>query len=169
MVAAESGLATIQGDGPVRRLSLPAPGEAAAFLDPLLSHCAERFTRLGERAALRQRTTMSYDPARVVSAGRNAPSEASDSALDARRHLCQLLASMPRDCAGILLDVLVFGKGLQDVETERRLPRRSAKYLLRAGLEHLAIAWNLSRTATGPETSRSRVHRPADATPREFG
>lgn len=122
-----------------------------AFLAPHHLAAAERFERLVRRAQLAPRVTMSYDPANV--GGRNRPGNgvetASDGAADARLRLSQLASTLPADCWGVLFDVCGLAKGLQLVETERRWPRRSAKLVLRIGLEHLAMQFGLSAQATG--------------------
>jgi hypothetical protein len=56
----------------------------------------------------------------------------------------------------VLFDVCGFGKGLQVIELERRWPRRSAKLVLRIGLEQLAATFELSPTATGNERGHAR-------------
>ena len=52
----------------------------------------------------------------------------------------------------MVFDVCGLGKGLQLIETERRWPRRSAKLVLRIGLEQLAAQFGLSPQATGTGT-----------------
>ena len=50
-----------------------------------------------------------------------------------------------------MIDVCAFGKGLQVIESERRWPRRSAKLVLRIGLDQLAHQLGLSPLAEGAE------------------
>jgi hypothetical protein len=64
------------------------------------------------------------------------------------RRLNRLAALLPADCWGVLFDVCGLGKGLQLVETERRWPRRSAKLVLRIGLDQLAAQF-------GPDPARN--------------
>ena len=143
-------------ENPLLRLAARDAG-GEAFLQPHQVLAAERLSRLVERARLTPRLTMSYDPARVGGgSGTNTTSEISDSAADARRRLGQIAAAMPADCWGVVIDVCGFSKGLQLVETERQWPRRSAKLVLRIGLEHLAGLWGLSATGSGAERTQHR-------------
>lgn len=126
----------------------------------LLAHhmaAAERLERLIQRAQVMQRVTMSYDPTAIgARPNGNGVETASDNAAAARQKLNQLAASLPADCWGVLIDICGLGKGMQQVETERRWPRRSAKLVLRIGLEQLAGHFGLSPHATGAEQGRAR-------------
>ncbi len=133
----------------------PALARLAAGADPFLGphhlEAARRFEALARRAAMGQRVTMSYDPARVGErgAGGGGPRDLPDGAMVGRRSLGRIAEAMPRDCWGVLLDVLVFGKGFSEIETERRWPRRAAKLVLRIGLDQLAAQYGLGATGEG--------------------
>ncbi|MFD2648990.1 DUF6456 domain-containing protein [Devosia albogilva] len=135
----------------------PVLARLAAGADPFLGphhlEAARRFEALARRAAMGQRVTMSYDPARVGGrgAGGGAPSDLPDGAMAGRRSLRRLAEAMPRDCWGVLLDVLVFGKGFGEIETERQWPRRAAKLVLRIGLDQLAAQYGLEAAGEGRE------------------
>lgn len=144
------------------RMAAGRDGDGQSFLLPHHMAAAARLERLIERACLAPRLTMSYDPARVSSGdrtGRGAP-DASDAAADARRKLNLLADAMPADCWGVMFDVCGLGMGLQAVETERRWPRRSAKLVLRIGLEHLARVLGLTAQATGADQRQMRAWLP---------
>lgn len=143
-----------QEESPLARLATAREGEPP-FL--LAHHVAagERVRLLVERARLRQRLTMSYDANRTASGGGAiGPSDISDNAVDARRKLDELAAVLPPDCRGVVFDVCGLLKGLQVVEAERGWPRRSAKMVLRIGLEQLATHWGLSSQARGRDEGR---------------
>lgn len=127
------------------RLAASRGDDGAAFL--LLHHlaAADRLSGLIARARLIPRVTMSYDPARVGGGrgGGNSVADVSDSAAEARQKVSRIAALMPSDCWGVVFDVCGLGKGLQDIEQERRWPRRSAKLVLRIGLEQLASQFGL--------------------------
>lgn len=143
-------------ESPLGRLARPGGGEPA-FLAPHQVEAGERLRVLTERARMNPRVTLSYDPTRLP--GRNgagAAGEMAGSALDARRRLGDLLADLPDEMAGVALDVCGLLKGLQQVEHERALPRRSAKLVLRLALELLARRMGLAAAAQGPERGRQR-------------
>lgn len=140
-------------DTVVLRLASGRDSDGQPFL---LSHhllAAVRLERLIARSHLVPRVTMSYDAARIGGGDRsgNGATEASDTATHARQRLNQLAQAIPRDCWGVMIDVCAFGKGLQVIESERRWPRRSAKLVLRIGLDQLAHQLGLSPLAEGAE------------------
>jgi hypothetical protein len=101
---------------------------------------------------------MSYSPAHTATGGRaGGVADISDMAADARRELARLHRQLPRDCADVVLDVCGLEKGLQQIETERGWPRRSAKLVLRIGLDCLAELYGLQEAAIGRESGRVRV------------
>jgi hypothetical protein len=144
---APGGVTLNLAESPLARLAVPGPGETAPFLMPHQVEAGERVRRLAARAQLQPRLTMSYNPAHT--AGGGSAHELSDMAADARRQLSEIARVLPRDCADVVLDVCGLLKGLQLVETERRWPRRSAKLVLRIGLEQLAGYFGLGAVAVG--------------------
>lgn len=144
-------------------------GDTAPFLMPYHIEAADRVSRLFERAQLRPHVTMHYGPR--VSSSRSAPvaGELADTAADARKRLSRLLDRLPAECAGVVFDVCAFEKGLQDIERDRGWPRRSAKLVLRIGLDAAARELGLSPQATGREGAGTRVWTADGARPTEFG
>lgn len=151
-------MAEAKDDDVVTRLGSSREKGQAPFLLPHHLAAATRFERLVAQSQVRQRVTMSYSPTTVGGdkGAANHVETASDGAADARLRLSRLAASLPADCWGVLFDVCALGKGLQLVETERRWPRRSAKLVLRIGLEHLAAQFGLSAKAEGSAKPSSR-------------
>jgi hypothetical protein len=136
-------------ESPLGRLAAPSGGEPA-FLERHHVEAGERVRRLVERARLSPRLTMSYSAAHVAGGkGASQVGDMSDMAADARKALARLHEALPRDCAEVVLDVCGLEKGLQQVETERGWPRRSAKLVLRIGLDRLAEVWGMSAVAVG--------------------
>lgn len=126
-----------------------------AFLAPHQVAAGERIRQLFERSQLRRSVTMRYSPDRIAGQA-SAGAELDDLAIDARRRLLRLLDRLPADCAGVVLDVCGYLKGLQLVESERCWPRRSAKLVLRIGLDQAAGLLGLEAEGKGPETGRTR-------------
>lgn len=142
-------------ESPLGRLAVARQGEPPFLASHQLA-AGERVRQLVERAHLRQRTTMSYEPRTGggrVGQGADLP----DLAIDARRMLDDLARLLPADCAGVVLDVCGLLKGLQEVELERGWPRRSAKLVLRIGLEQLAQHYGMASEARGPDRGRQRA------------
>jgi hypothetical protein len=162
VTAASLGLA----ESPLARLAA-ANGAEPPFLAPHQVEAGERVRRLVERARLTARVTMSYDPARTPGS-RGAAGDISDMAADARRRLASLMRALPRDCADVVLDVCGLEKGLQAIEAERGWPRRSAKLVLRIGLDQLARHFGLDAEASGRERGPLRGWMEADARPPMF-
>jgi hypothetical protein len=125
------------------------------FLGPHHVEASRRLARLCERARMRQRVTMSYDPARTGGRGAgSAQADLAQSAADARRLLNGLARQFPADCWGVLIDVCAFEKGLQQIETERSWPRRGAKLVLRIALDQLCARFGLASHAQGNERAQ---------------
>ncbi len=145
-----------EGQGVLVRLASARDGEST-FLAPHQLEAGYRLARLFQRARLNQRVTMSYDLTRLGGpAGRPMQGNLADSAADARQKLGVLAGQLPADCWGVLIDVCGFEKGLQLIETERRWPRRSAKLVLRIGLEQLAAIMGLDAGAQGHPSTATR-------------
>ena len=156
-----------EGMGVIAVLGRGRGGEAA-FLDIHHLEAARRIGALFERSQLRPRTTMHYGP-RVGGGGPSHDHDITDMAADARKRLADICNELPADCAAVVIDVCGFEKGLQEIEAERGWPRRSAKLVLRIGLDAVAQRFGLASRADGPERSRARRWLPDGARPSEFG
>jgi hypothetical protein len=132
-------------ESPLSRL---VTGERA-FLEPHHIEAAERVRVLVERAGLQPRMTMNYSGATGGGHERHRPADIPDMAVDARRALDAMYRELPAECAGVVMDVCGWLKGLQEVERDRGWPRRSAKLVLRIGLEQLAQHFGLGPYAIG--------------------
>lgn len=164
-----SGMVINLAESPLARLATSTNGEPA-FLDRHHVEAGERVRRLAERAQLQPRVTMSYSAAHTAGGkGAGQAAEISEMAAEARRTLAHIPRVLPRDCADVVLDVCGLLKGLQTVETERGWPRRSAKLVLRIGLEQLAKHYGLSPQARGVESRRAHAWLGEGARPDVFG
>ncbi|HHG90172.1 MAG TPA: hypothetical protein ENJ90_06815 [Devosia sp.] len=157
VVRQNEGLTVNLNESPLARLA-SASSKQRAFLQPHHVQAGERVRQIVERARMMERTTMSYDLDRLPGKGhdRFAARDLNDVAIDARNELHKILATLPADCAGVVMDVCGFLKGLQLVERERSWPRRSAKLVLRVGLDQLARHFGYAQVATG--SSSNRIH-----------
>ena len=155
-------------ESPLARLAAGIGGEAG-YLQPHQLEAGERVRRLVERARLQPRLTMSYSGAHTAGGSRRGAGEISDLAADARRSLDDLYRVLPPDCAGVVLDVCGLLKGLQEVERDRGWPRRSAKLVLRIGLEQLAQHYGFGPVARGRAIAQVRQWMDDGARPGVFG
>jgi len=145
-------------------------GNGTGFLSSHQIATAERVCQWAERARLQQRTTMSYDPTHV-SQGKKQTRQfgsISDMAARARKSIADIYRLLPHECAELIVDVCVFEKGLQTIEVERGWPRRSAKLVLRIGLEDLAQKLGIAPIAEGNVATRHRAWRGDGARPTRF-
>jgi hypothetical protein len=155
-------------ESPLSRLAAGGTNGAAPYLLPHQVEAGERIRKLVDRAHLQPRMTMSYSHA-LRTGGKGGGVEIGDMAADARRALAEISRVLPSDCAGVVMDVCGLMKGLQVVEVERGWPRRSAKLVLRIGLEQLAGHFGLAPQAVGAARSQDRVWIEEGARPREVG
>ena len=139
------GVKTNMNESVLSRLSVAQKGKEA-YLLPYQVEAGRRFASLYYRARLNQRVSMSYGAFSGGKSKKNAVKggDISDMAIDAKREIEKILTKLPKDCAFIIVDICGMEKGLQLVEVERGLPRRSAKLVLRIALEQLAMIFGLS-------------------------
>lgn len=160
-VALENGARLDLEESPLARLAMPDPGTGQPYLTAHQVAAGERVRLLTERARLRQRVTMVYSG---QPRGGQAPGGIDDLALDARKALARIESALPRDCAGVVFDVCGLLKGLQQVESERGWPQRSAKLVLRIGLEQVAQHLGMV-PAPAPDGGHTRHWRDDSARP----
>jgi hypothetical protein len=156
VASAESGERVAVPDA-VQRL---ATGGAEAYLGPHHLQAAAWLMQLFARANLRQRVTMSYDPARRGRQSGGGQGDLAASAADARQTLAKLARVLPPDCWNMLMDACLHDRGLQEIEAERKWPRRSAKLVLRIGLDQLAAWLGLNPHALGGGRTQVRAWLP---------
>jgi len=130
---------------------------------PMLSDeqfaAGERLRADYERAQLMPRVTANWSQAgtgRQGAGGGNSAAELTEVALAARRRVEGAIAALDPELAGLAVDFCCFLKGLEQIETERRWPARSAKLVLRLALAALARHYGLATRAKGPRASGIR-------------
>lgn len=128
-------------ESPLARLRFRKTRQGEPWLDDIAYQAGERLRKDFTFGQLNQKVTSSWDPTQgssTLNGHAGGKSELTDFAIDARSRLDAALKSVGPDLAGVLTDVCCYLKGLERVEKERRWPPRSAKLMLRTGLELLA-------------------------------
>lgn len=136
------------GNGQLNRLFSHNASKAILSADHILA--AHRLERLIERAMLMPKVTRDYSDFNLTQGQpkTSGQHEISDMAADARKELTRLYQKLPPDCMNALVDVCGFGKGFQEIEATHNWPRRSAKLVVKIGLDQLGAIWGIGELAT---------------------
>ena len=143
-------------ESPVALLARLRARDGKPWLGEAQAAAAERLRRDFERACLQPSVTMNWRFGEAAGGQGGLPgakADISDLALAARGRVHAALDAVGPELSGLLLDVCCFLKGLELVESERQWPARSAKLMLRTGLDMLARHYG---TVAGQAAGRSR-------------
>jgi hypothetical protein len=148
-------------ESPIAALARRPAKDGKPWLSPDLVAAAERLRRDFEIGRLQPRVTANWSAS--VNSGRRTGNtggvaDLTDMALAARASVDRALEAVGGELAGLLVDVCCFLKGVETVERERQWPARSAKLVLRIGLQSLAKHYGLAPAATGKPGSRKVRH-----------
>jgi hypothetical protein len=129
-------------ESPLASLQRGARSGGKAFLSRMEFEAGERIRSDFTRAMLMPRISANWTAS--VSAGRragenNGVESLTNSALSAKLRFEAALAGLGQDLSGAVADICCFLKGFEQVEMERKWPKRSAKFMLKAGLAVLAL------------------------------
>jgi len=123
-------------ESPLASLGQRKSRDGSAFLSAPELQAGERLRADYNFGQIMPRMSANWEAA--VSAGRrgggNTKAELSDNALAARQRVNAAIEAVGPELSGVLVDVCCFLKGLEQVETERSWPRRSAKLMLKTAL-----------------------------------
>ncbi len=142
-------LAVNENESPLNRLRARAAADGRKWVSDAGYEAGERLRRDFEFGNLRQSVSSNWNLAggSAKSSANGAKAALTDNALDARKRLERAVSILGPDLSGVVVDVCCFLKGLECVERERRWPPRSAKLMLRTGLDLLASHYG---TRAGP-------------------
>ncbi|MCO6389527.1 hypothetical protein GTW25_00590 [Aliihoeflea aestuarii] len=144
-------------ESPLAALAQRKGRDGRAFLSAFEIEAGERLRADYDFGQLMPRMSANWEAA--VSAGRrgggNTKADLSDNALAARQRVNAAIEAVGPELSGVLVDVCCFLKGLEEVETERRWPRRSAKLMLKTALGVLDRHYRPKQRGDG---RRSVVH-----------
>jgi hypothetical protein len=124
--------------------------DGKTLIDPVQLEAGERLRRDLEIAQIMPRITANWSGGSTGSRTGDTGQHISDMMIAARQRVDGALDAVGSDCAGILIDVCGFLKGLATIEFERSWPRRSAKVVLGIALSALARHYGLEHQAVGP-------------------
>lgn len=156
---ADGGALVNRNESPVAALARRAGRNGEPWLADHAVAAAERLRRDFEVGQLQPRITANWSAS--VASGRRADggvADLTDMALGARVRFEAAIAAVGPELSGLLLDICCFLKGLELVERERQWPARSAKLVLRIGLQGLARHYGLTGTASGHAASGGIRH-----------
>lgn len=143
-------------ESPLFRLRNRKDNHGQPWIDDAAFLAGERLRMHFTRAGLMQKTTSSWNVTATKSSGRGGKADITDQAVDARNRVREAIDFVGPELGGVLTDVCCFLKGLETVERERRWPPRSAKLMLKTGLNLLARFYGTS-AGSGRRTSRSNA------------
>lgn len=131
-------VAVNQEESPLAQLRRLRHREGQEFLTTVEWRSGERLRADFTRGQIMPRLGTNWET--TVASGRrgNGVSDLTDAALAARLRVNRAIEAVGPELSGLLVDICCFLKGLEQVEMERGLPRRSAKVLLKTGLAILA-------------------------------
>ncbi len=145
--------ATVNHDeSPLAWLRRRKDAHGRPMIDASQFAAGERLRADYERAQLMPRVTANWTAAVAAKrrSGANGIADLTESALAARRRVEAALTALEPEMANLAVDFCCFLKGLEQIESERQWPARSAKVVLRLTLAALARHYGLSTRARGP-------------------
>ncbi len=153
----------VENDGLRRRVTINAAESPLAWLKSRQGTtisaagfaAGERLRQDFTLAQLAPRLTTHWAPPEQRSTAGD-PMMFCDTVLAARQRFARAMAHVGSEFQSILVDIVCFLKGLEQLEKERQWPARSAKVVLGLALEKLAHHYGICSQATGKKTSALR-------------
>lgn len=148
------------GESPLSWLRNHKGRDGKPLIDDAAYQAGERLRADFTRGQLMPRVTANWSAA--VASGRRdgagGMAELTDAALSARLRCERALAAVGPEFSGLLVDFCCFLKGIEDIETARGWPKRSAKLVLQLALSALARHYGLSSSAEGRRSAAGLRH-----------
>lgn len=144
------------------RLARMKKPDGGPLLDAAQVNAGERLAADIMRAGMVPGITMRWDATGAIGEARLNPT---DLMIASRQRVEAALDTLGQEFSGLLLDVLAFSKGIEQIERERHWPQRSGKIIVGLALARLALHYGYAVEARGADTVRQRVWRAPDARP----
>lgn len=159
-VAGEIATATANlAESPLGQLARRKAKDGRPFLEEPEWRAGERLRADYTRGQIMPRLGANWGAA--IASGRrdgaNSVADLTDTALAARRRVDRAIEAVGPELAGVLIDVCCFLKGLEQVETERGWPVRSAKIVLKTALGVLHRHYH-PQPVRSPQTAGRMLH-----------
>ncbi|ABD87335.1 DUF6456 domain-containing protein [Rhodopseudomonas palustris] len=152
------------GESPLAWLARRKGRDGRAMITPTQFIAGEKLRADFTRGQLTPRVTSNWDaPSGRQRAAGGGGGEMTDVVIASRQRLRAALQACGPEFAGLLMDVCCFLRGLEEVESQRGWPSRSAKVVLQLALDRLARHYGLDDQATGAAAARLRSWMADDA------
>jgi hypothetical protein len=145
-------------ESPLAWLARRKGADGKPLINPVQLEAGERLRRDLELAQMLPSVTANWSGIGNAGSRGDTGQHISDMVIGARQRVGAALDAAGSDCAGVLIDVCGFLKGLGEIEFERQWPRRSAKVVLSIALSALAKHYGLAEKATGPTGGNGLRH-----------
>lgn len=148
-----------EGESPLVWLARRRGRDGRALVEPHQLQAGERLRRDFTYASLMPTTTANWSNPTAATRRKGGYREGTptDTMVAARQQVHLALDAAGPEFAGLLVDVCCFLKGLEDIERERAWPARSAKIVLRLGLERLARHYGYTQQTRGSARTSIRI------------
>lgn len=144
------------------RLARMKKPDGSPFLDQAAIAAGERLAADIMRAGMVPGVTMRWDATGSAGDHRAQPAELM---IAARQRVEAALDHAGHEFAGLMIDLLAFSKGVEEIERERRWPQRSGKIFIAMALARLAQHYGYAVEARGADVVKSRVWHAEGARP----
>lgn len=146
-----------RGESPLAWLRARKGRDGQPLIDAAAFDAGERLRTDFTRGQMMPSVTASWNPAASGARGSGhagGVAELTDAALAARLRVGRAVECLGPELAGAVVDFCCFLKGIDQIESERGWPQRSAKLVIRLGLSALARHYGLAGEAVGRERRR---------------
>jgi hypothetical protein len=144
-------------ESPLRWLATRKDTNGQPYLELHEIEAGERYRADFTKAGLSPRMGVNFDN---ISSGGRSPESFSDMRLAAIERMALARKVIGPELSSLMTDFLGFLIGLEECETQRNWPARSAKVVVKLALSHLARHYGYASVARGVTPQRAPSHKP---------